>query len=464
MKKIITILVCVLVLGAMVSGVFADNTASMTIKASKDSVSPGEKVTFTVSVSKLDSCTSAGIILGFDSSVYEMDSWECLVSSAMMPSYDPATKLLSFANQGAALEGDIFKFTLKVKDSAKKADANVSGTPYLRNSAGTISATIKGTTVSIGCKHSYDNSCDTTCNACGAKREISHSYSSKWSTDGTKHWRVCTVCGAKKDEAKHTPGAAATTQSPQTCTVCSYVLQPAVAHTHEFQDTWEKDVIGHWHECKLCDEIQGFENHVYDSDCDTTCDTCGHIRAAEHMYTEQWESDSDGHWHECVNCGDQLEKEMHTPGPEATTETPQICMVCGYILTPIVGHTHEYTWEFEGEIHWQQCDCGDIVGETKDHIWDEGFVTKEPGENQTGIMTYTCVCGEKRTEEIPAVETPEETEPPATEPNVTEESDGFVTIPGWLLLAACIGVAALCALFLIIGMIIGRKQARRYMD
>ena len=138
MKKIITILVCVLVFSAMISGVFADTPASMSITASGDSIAPGEKVTFTVSVSKLESCTSAGIILGFDSNVYELDSWECLVDSAMMPSYDATTKLLSFANQGKALEGDIFRFVLKVKDSAKAGSSNVSGTPYLRKESATV--------------------------------------------------------------------------------------------------------------------------------------------------------------------------------------------------------------------------------------------------------------------------------------------------------------------------------------
>lgn len=524
MKKIITILVCVLVFSAMISGVFADTPASMTITASGDSIAPGEKVTFTVSVSKLESCTSAGIILGFDSNVYELDSWECLVDSAMMPSYDATTKLLSFANQGKALEGDIFRFVLKVKDSAKAGSSNVSGTPYLRNSAGTISCSIKGASVSIGCKHSYDNGCDTTCNKCGAtrtaqhswdsgkettkptcttagtktftctgcgatktesikatghtytnscdatcnscgtERTITHTYNSKWSSDGSQHWHACTVCGAKKDEAKHIPGAEPTEKNPQTCTECGYVIKPALGHTHTYGDDWAKDVIGHWHECTGCDEIRDFENHVYENDCDTTCDTCGHIRAAEHMYTEDWSADEDGHWHECTLCGDQLEKETHVPGPEATPETPQICIVCGFELTPMVGHTHEYNWKSDDESHWQQCACGHTVGETAEHIWDQGVITREPGKNQTGIKTYTCICGQTRTEEIPAVDAPEETEPSVIQPNAEQTKDGSVTIPGWLLLAACVGIVALCALFLIIGMIIGRKQGQRYID
>lgn len=526
MKKIITILICVLVFSAMISGVFADTPASITITASKETVNPGEKVTFTVSVSSLESCTSAGIILGFDSNMYEMDSWECLVDTAMMPSYDAGTKLLSFANQGKALSGEIFKFTLKVKSGAKAGASTISGTPYLRNSAGTISSTIKAATITIGCSHSYDNNCDTTCNSCGAtrtaphswdsgkvtkeptctetgtkqltctgcgqqktetvkadghaytnscdttcntcgeKRSITHSYNTKWSSDGNQHWHACTVCGAKTDEAAHIPGAEPTEQNPQTCTVCGYMLKPSLAHTHVFGEELVSDVIGHWYACSGCEEIKDFENHVYADGCDDTCDTCGYIRAAEHVYTEEWEADADGHWHACIACGDQLEKESHVPGPEATPQTPQLCMVCGFELTPMVGHTHVYNWNADEESHWQQCDCGHTVGKPAEHIWDQGVVTLEPANGQPGIKTYTCTCGKERTEQIPAEDVPDQTEPTIepVQPDEQEVQEGFVTVPVWLLVAASIGVVAMCALFLILGMIIGRKQARRYLN
>lgn len=38
------------------------------------------------------------------------------------------------------------------------------------------------------------------------------------------------------------------------------------------------------------------------------------------------------------------------------------------------------------------------------HVWDEGKVTKEPGCEEKGEMTYSCACGEKRTEEIDALD------------------------------------------------------------
>ena len=42
--------------------------------------------------------------------------------------------------------------------------------------------------------------------------------------------------------------------------------------------------------------------------------------------------------------------------------------------------------------------------ETCQHVWDNGKVTKEPTETETGIKTYTCTrCGETRTETMPVI-------------------------------------------------------------
>lgn len=53
-----------------------------------------------------------------------------------------------------------------------------------------------------------------------------------WKSDGSKHWKEYSCCGAHAEEAAHTPGPAATEDAPQICTVCSYELAPALEHTH----------------------------------------------------------------------------------------------------------------------------------------------------------------------------------------------------------------------------------------
>lgn len=53
-----------------------------------------------------------------------------------------------------------------------------------------------------------------------------HSYSSDWKYDTNNHWKECS-CGEKSEMEGHTPGAAATETTPQTCTKCGYVIKAA---------------------------------------------------------------------------------------------------------------------------------------------------------------------------------------------------------------------------------------------
>lgn len=121
----------------------------------------------------------------------------------------------------------------------------------------------------------------------------------------------------------------------------------------------------------------------------------------------------------------------------------------------------------EEGIRLRECDCGAEEREgipAAGHTWDEGTVTAEATAEQDGEMTFTCtVCGETRTEAIPAGEIPvEPTEDPASsEPGdsrvPTEESEapgrqpsepdsGF---PWWILAAAVIAIGIAAAIFII---------------
>ena len=37
--------------------------------------------------------------------------------------------------------------------------------------------------------------------------------------------------------------------------------------------------------------------HVYDNDCDKTCNVCGEEREITHSFDSEWSKDEDGHWH-----------------------------------------------------------------------------------------------------------------------------------------------------------------------
>ena len=78
-----------------------------------------------------------------------------------------------------------------------------------------------------------------------------------------------------------------------------------------------------------------------------------------------------------------------------------------------VSHTHSYKDVVTAPTCTEKgytthtCACGDSYVDTYvdalGHAWDEGKVTKEPTETETGVKTFTCTrCGETKTETIPA--------------------------------------------------------------
>lgn len=70
----------------------------------------------------------------------------------------------------------------------------------------------------------------------------------------------------------------------------------------------------------------------------------------------------------------------------------------GTIVRP--EHRHSYAIKFDQDYHWEECACG-AVREKHAHTWTEK-VTTEPTCTEAGTMTYTCVCGATKMEEIPA--------------------------------------------------------------
>ena len=73
MKKLFAACFCLLLLCALAMPVFAATSAKMTVAASKTDLKPGDKVTFTVSVTKVDNCTVGGFLFDFDERVFSYE-------------------------------------------------------------------------------------------------------------------------------------------------------------------------------------------------------------------------------------------------------------------------------------------------------------------------------------------------------------------------------------------------------
>ena len=85
--------------------------------------------------------------------------------------------------------------------------------------------------------HTYDNSCDTTCNHCGEVRTITHKYANACDAS-------CDVCGATRTPAAHVYSTSCDTS------------------------------------CNVCGATRTI-THTYDNDLDTSCNVCGAPRAID---------------------------------------------------------------------------------------------------------------------------------------------------------------------------------------
>ena len=256
-----------------------------------------------------------------------------------------------------------------------------------------------------------------------AGTQLGHAWASDWSKDTDNHWKECSRCHEKKDEAAHDYG------SDNICDICGY--DKTVPHTHNLTlvpakaPTCTEKGNTAYYTCNGCDKW--FEDATGASEI---TDKTSVILAATGHSASDWKSDNTDHWKECtvVGCGVIIEgsKAAHTAG-EWIIDTPATattsgskhkeCTVCGYTMAtetiPATGggeHTHSYgsEWKNDADNHWHECSCGDKADKAAhDFKW---VVDKEATATQKGSKHEECkVCGYKKAAvEIPATGTPTE--------------------------------------------------------
>ena len=256
-----------------------------------------------------------------------------------------------------------------------------------------------------------------------AGTQLGHAWASDWSKDTDNHWKECSRCHEKKDEAAHDYG------SDNICDTCGY--DKTVPHTHNLTlvpakaPTCTEKGNTAYYTCDGCDKW--FEDATGASEI---TDKTSVILAATGHSASDWKSDNTDHWKECtvVGCGVIIEdsKAAHTAG-EWIIDTPATattsgskhkeCTVCKRVLEtgtiPATGsgeHTHSYgsEWKNDANNHWHECSCGDKADKAAhDFKW---VVDKEATATKKGSKHEECkVCGYKKAAvEIPATGTPTE--------------------------------------------------------
>lgn len=387
MKKVITIILCVLLISMLTVPVLAAQTATMSVSASKTTVNRGDTITVTISTSLVENCVSGGFMFDFDKTVFEYVSGSSLSGlSGYTAGVSTAAGNFAgyFMNGNATVQGSIFQITLKVKDSAAYGTYIITGTPSLTTADGGVSCGVSSTSVTVACKHNYGNWTDAgngkhshTCSICSNAESVNHTWNSGTITKaatckeaGVRTY-TCTACSATKTEsiAKNTDHKygnwtkANDTTHKHTCSVCTKVetanhaWNGTVTKAATCKETGVKTYI-----CTACnatktESIEKLTTHTYDHACDTDCNVCGVTRTTTHNYKTSWSSDKTNHWHECSACKDKKDVVAHIPGAEATEAKAQTCTTCGYVIKAALGHKHSYatTWTTDEAGHWYKC-------------------------------------------------------------------------------------------------------------
>ena len=192
---------------------------------------------------------------------------------------------------------------------------------------------------------------------------------------------------------------------------------------HAWASDWSKDTDNHWKECSRCHEKKDEATHDYGSD--NICDTCGYDKTVPHTHnltlvpakaptcTEKGNTA----YYTCDGCDKWFEDA--TGASEITDKTSVILAATGHSASD---------WKSDNTDHWKECTvvgCGVIIEDSKaahDFKW---VVDKEATATQKGSKHEECkVCGYKKAAvEIPAAgSTTKPTDPTQTNPDTGAES------------------------------------------
>ena len=258
-----------------------------------------------------------------------------------------------------------------------------------------------------------------------ADTALGHDWATDWNKDADNHWKECSRCHEKKDNAAHDYG------EDNICDTCGY--DKTVPHTHNLTlvpakaPTCTEKGNTAYYTCDGCDKW--FEDATGASEI---TDKTSVILAATGHSASDWKSDNTDHWKECtvVGCGVIIEdsKAAHTAG-EWIIDTPATattsgskhkeCTVCGYTMAtetiPATGggeHTHSYgsEWKNDADNHWHECSCGDKK-DTAAHTAGEWIIDTPATATTDGSKHKECTVCKRvlETGTIPAIGSGEHT-------------------------------------------------------
>lgn len=215
---------------------------------------------------------------------------------------------------------------------------------------------------------------------------LAHDWDTEWTTTETQHWHKCkrTGCEAKKDEADHTVGTAATCTAKAVCATCNAEYGEKDANNHDLEE--------HAANAPTCTEA-GWDAYVTCKRTGCTYTTYQAKPALNHDWDTEWTTSETQHWHKCkrTGCNAKNAESDHTVGTAATCTAKAVCVACNveYGEKNAENHTETtYRYETNGDgthkkIH--TC-CGAAENAAENCSIDRWEVEDESD-------TALCVCG-----------------------------------------------------------------------
>lgn len=247
MKKIIAMVLCLLLVTAMSVSAFAAG-ASFTVDASAKTLYRGDTVILTVNVACGEKATSYGLMLDYDSNVFELVEGSCTVAGTLVSSFNNG---FAFMYQNAtAYTGAVGTVTLKVKDNATFGDTTITGDASIKNGTDAVEASGFSVSLTVDCKHNY----------------------SEWTEAGNGHSQTCSICNDVKT-ADHTWNSGEVTTKPThyeegvktfTCSACKATKTEKIAkeEAHEWSE-WTANDDGKTHTRKCGCEASETLSHEW---------------------------------------------------------------------------------------------------------------------------------------------------------------------------------------------------------
>lgn len=149
MKKWICLLLCLLLAGTALISAGAEGPMVFEITAEKSEVLPGDELTFTVTVQSTDTCKSYGLLLEFDSAVFEITGGECTAEGALLGVFDPEKGFAVLLENAGVPGQSLGTFTLRVKENAPAGETVVSGSSSVKNGDDVIASEVKSATLTV---------------------------------------------------------------------------------------------------------------------------------------------------------------------------------------------------------------------------------------------------------------------------------------------------------------------------